>query len=378
MTYDGLLKSNFAIHDRLYHRSMMISDSQPFKTGCTAVLFFLFIFFLIPSSANSQSVFQGRLAMYEMFDANVVELPDGSSSFGNNLYATIDGKYPLKKISSTSTLIGQFKSQNFIFYSNGSKSRSMNQLNLRYSVNVSRGFAIQPLLKSEIKHYKDDPRNYRMIGTGFTTLLTTKRSWVISTETTRTKVYFPSFRVFNNLSDIISLMIRVPVLKNLFVQATAFAGNHRYSKFSIDRRYHNTAIQQRDNTFGTGIGMELMFKNWLANVYYNYHSIYSNSYGSSFSYHKIEAMMLKKIGKGLFVKLYGSTQKRYYHDRVASTDISSTQAGIDFQSAIVEIGKKIGDDYEVKARFHWFRNQTLFTNTYFNRTVLSVGIEKEI
>jgi hypothetical protein len=136
--------------------------------------------------------------------------------------------------------------------------------------------------------------------------------------------------------------------------------------------------QQRDNTFGAGIGTELMFKDWLANFYYNYNSIYSNSYGSSFSYHKIEAMILRKISKGLFVKIYGSTQKRNYLDRVASSDISSTQVGVDFQSAIIEIGKTINEVYEVKARFHWFRNQVLFSNIYFNRTVLSIGIEKEI
>lgn len=338
----------------------------------------IILFCLASGSGYPQSSFQGRASLYGVYDANVAENPDGSSSAGKNLYFSSDWKIPLKKISSTSVLSGQFKSQNFLYFSNTRKSRSMNQLNLRYSVNASGRFAIQPLFKGEIKHYLDDPRNYRVFGTGFSTLMTTRQEWIITTEVTRTKVFFPSNRQFNNLSDIISLMIRVPLLQCHFIQASVFAGNHRYSKSAVNRQYARTSYQQRDNTFGAGLGTEWFFRNWLAHLYYNFHSVYSNSYGSSFSYHKIECMVLKKIGRGMFLKLYGSTQKRNYHDRVASADISSTLVGVDFQSAIAELGKRIGDDYEIKARLQWYRNQVLFTGLYYNRTVFSVGIEKEL
>lgn len=330
------------------------------------------------SDLNAQWKSETRIALYETYDANAVEAPKGESSFGNNFYLSADAQYTLSENPTAGTISGQFKSYNMLFYSNIGKSRSMNQLNVRFAIPVSKGFVLQPLARMEFKQYGNDNRNYRVIGTGFTAYLTTKKQWVFSTEATRTKVMFPSFRPFNNLSDMISLTVRLPVYTRHRIIGSVFAGNHRYSKFAINSRYQNLYMQQRDNTFGASLKSELVFANWMAHITYHYNAIYSNSYGSSFSFHKIEAMTLAKISKGVFLKLYGSTQKRNYHDRVASADVSSTMVGVDFQSAIAELGKKLGGDYEVKFRFHWFRNQVLFSDRYFNRMVLSAGIEKEI
>lgn len=351
-------------------------DAQPSFAAVLSAAGIAF-FFLMPVHLAAQAEFSGRMALYGMMDGNVIENPSGSSSPGHILFFSADMKYPLTGNSLKSVLTGQFRTHNFLYYTNTDKSRTMNQLNFKYSYNISKRFAIQPLIKSEFKQYKKDPRNYRVAGTGFSTVMCTPMGWIIQTEVTRTKVYFPSKRPFNNLSDIISILLRFPVSDRHYLQASAFAGNHRYSKPAINKLYQNLRMQQRDNTYGVGAGAEMMFRTWTAHLYYNFNSVYSNSYGSSFSYHKIEAMALKKLGKGIFIKLYGSTQKRHYHDRVASADIASTQIGIDYQSAIAELGKKIGDDYEIKARIHWYRNQVLFTDSFFNRTVFSAGIERD-
>lgn len=359
----------------------MIIRSCAFPPGRTEKLFFLILITFITSitaDLPAQLKTETRIALYETYDNNAGEVPENESSLGNNLYLSADLKYSLAEKPSAGNITGQFKSYNMLFYSNTGKSRTMNQLHVRYAIHVSKGFVLQPLAKGEIKQYGNDNRNYRVFGTGFTAILSTKKLWVISTEATRTKVIFPSFRQFNNLSDMISLTVRLPLYTRHRIIGSAFAGNHRYSKLAINNRYQNLYMQQRDNTFGASLGSELLFTDWMAHFTYHYHAIYSNSYGSSFSYHKIEFMALKKISKGVFLKLYGSTQKRDYHDRVASADVSSTMVGIDFQSAIAELGKKFGDDYEVKLRFHWFRNQVLFSDRYYNRTVISAGIEKEI
>ncbi len=378
MKYGGWLRLNYVIHDKssfMTAWSYAIRKSRPHTELFLVVLAVSLVFI---SDLKAQWKSETRFALYETYDNNAGEAPENEPSLGNNFYLSADAQYTLPENPTAGTLSGQFKSYNMLFYSNAGKNRTMNQLNVRYAIPLSKGFVLQPMARGEIKQYGNDKRNYRVFGTGLTAYLTTKKQWMFSTEATRTKVIFPSFRPFNNLSDMIFLTVRIPVFTRHSIHGSAFAGNHRYSKLAVSNLYHNLYMQQRDNTFGASLGPELVFKDWMAHVTYHYRAIYSNSYGSSFSFHKIEVMALAKISKGFFLKLYGSTQKRNYHDRVASADVSSTMVGVDFQSAIAELGKKFGGDFEVKLRFHWFRNQVLFSDLYYNRGVISVGIEKEI
>lgn len=314
-----------------------------------------------------------RAAFYTMGDNNIPEIPKSKGGMGHQISLSARFQYPL--LTHRWTL--QLRSNNFLYYSQTRKNRTMNQLHTAYLWRISEGFFLQPQFNGEVKQYLDDPRNYRLLAVGFSAILQTPAFWQWTLNAVRSKKYFPSYPQFNNLSDILSFSIRIPVYKNFHFTGSAFAGNHRYSKSAINYQYHIMPYPQRDNTFGTGWGIEFSSSQWFMMMQYQYQAIFSNSYGSSFSYHKLDALLIRKISQLFFIKLYGSTQKRYYPDKIITPDVSANLIGSDFQSLIAEIGRKTGKDYELKFRFHWFRNQVLFTDYFYNRTVVAIGIEKD-
>lgn len=333
---------------------------------------------MLSTPLAAQWTVESRLYTGGMFDSNIGEDTRNRTDAGLQANAAVDAVYTTPSDAFLHEWNLSLKTTNLFFGNHFDKSRTLNQLSASYTRQVSKGFYLQPLARFESKNYLRDNRNYRVIGGGIAGLLKHHKSRSLLTlEATRTKTYFNSFTNYNNLSDVITGTVDKFFSEMNHCRILLMAGNHQYSKYAWSRENRYLDIRQRDNTFGAGLMIELYFFKTLFRADYQYHAVFSNSYGSSFYLHRINLMGLRPLGKGLFIKAYASTLWYKYPDTIISPDISIYQPGLDDKMLVLELGKKLPDEYEIKLRLHWYANQILFTSMNYNRSMLSLGIEKD-
>lgn len=332
------------------------------------------------SELHSQNTLNGRIFFGALVDDNVRELPSSTWAAGSALSGTLSFRSTARqsKIGTDYAQV-QIQSGNSVYPTRWKDSRTLTQATAKYCFYVSRGFRLLPFGRMEVKNFVQRDINYRTGSLGLQAALSLPGDVSVSIETWRSKVVFSAHDEFNNLADVITLSAGKNFSSIEYLSVKAMAGNHQYAKNAISPQGSTLAIRQRDHTFGYGASFELFRWNILIQANYLYMIVASNSYGSSLSTHKIDAMMLRKLWSGVFLKIHGSTEFRNYrNEEFVARDVSTYQLGLDNKAFTVELGKPISDHFEIKLRLHWYNNQALLKTEYYERTVLVAGIERKI
>lgn len=329
-------------------------------------------------SIKSQGTLDGRLFLGALADNNVVELPNSRMGFGSTANVTLAYRRDVKTDRGVHVTQLQFQSANAGYPGSWSDSRTLTNGTLRYGVAVSKGFRLQPFVRGEIRQFVNRDINYRTGTLGLEARVNSATGYFTAIETWRSKVVFNENGAFNNVADIMTFSFGRHFNALEFLNVKAMTSNHQYSKTAISRDQKNMGIKQRDHTFAYGFGAEIFRLKVLIQINYLFTIVSSNSYGSSLRMHKFDGMALRKLGNGLFLKLYASTELRDYRDAFIARDVSTYQLGSDNKSVAVEIGKALSDRHEIKVRLHWYNNQALLRSEYYSRTILVLGLESRI
>lgn len=341
-------------------------------------VFFPLITLCSALSIRAQGTLSGRVFLGALADNNVAELPDSRMGVGSTANLVLAYRREGKTERGVNVSQLHVQSANTGYPGSWRDSRTLSHATLRYGMAVSKGFRLQPFVRGEMRQFVDRDINYRTGTLGLEARVNSGTGYFAAIETWRSKVVFNENGAFNNIADVMTLSFGRHFSALEFFNVKAMTSNHQYAKTAISKEQRDMGIKQRDHTFAYGFGAEVFRLKILVQINYLYTIVSSNSYGSSLRMHKFDGMALKKLGRGLFLKLYASTELRDYRDAFIARDVSTYQLGSDNKSVAVEIGKSLSDRHDIKIRLHWYNNQALLRADYYSRTILVAGFESRI
>lgn len=120
-----------------------------------------------------------------------------------------------------------------------------------------------------------------------------------------------------------------------------------------------------------------VYRRWLLHVGFAYQRSISNSYGYSYECPRVWIMCAKTFPWDLTLTLYGTLQWKRYLDSIQPLlQIRPDAESEESNFAVVEISKDVFKTYSIRFRLAWYKNESFFRSTYYEKRLISIGLTK--
>jgi hypothetical protein len=156
---------------------------------------------------------------------------------------------------------------------------------------------------------------------------------------------------------------------------------YRSSQYTFDRLTNTLNLDfysrdyQQDRVIFFSLGSDFMWRGFLINAAINYENNHSNSYGFEYERYFVNLMFAKNI-KSFILRSYLTWQNKSYLDQFLPTwpiELDSEREQSNF--FVLDISRDFSPTITGLVRLAWYNNESPWASFYYNKTLLSVGVE---
>lgn len=133
--------------------------------------------------------------------------------------------------------------------------------------------------------------------------------------------------------------------------------------------------RQKDIRNQISLYCDFVVGGWLLNAGYYYENSNSNSYGFSFSRHILNLVAGRDL-EIFLLRAFVTLQKKKYTDQFLPswpTELDSEREQSNF--VVLDLSRDLTSTMTAMIRVAWYRNESPWASLYYNKTVLSAGLE---
>lgn len=135
-------------------------------------------------------------------------------------------------------------------------------------------------------------------------------------------------------------------------------------------------FNQRDEFARLGVSVQYLRGVFLS-ADYAYLNNDSNSYGNSYSYHRVNVTARYRLrSPNLSLGIVGRVESRAYEDDLSRFDVINFDSEREENNHVIaELGRPLREDLSLKVRAGWHRNESVFRDRYYTRFQAETHLE---
>ncbi len=150
---------------------------------------------------------------------------------------------------------------------------------------------------------------------------------------------------------------------------------HAFDKGDDKYSYRSMPHHQEDEVLTSAWHLEGSWPTVILNLSYRYEMNTSNSYGYSYHRHVIMLSFIKQLGQ-FYLRGYGTVQKKHYHDNLLpfyplQLDTEREESNFIILDVTHDLSSFVGGIL----RAAWYQNESPWANLYYDKRLLSMGVE---
>ena len=156
---------------------------------------------------------------------------------------------------------------------------------------------------------------------------------------------------------------------------------YKSSRYKFDRLTNTLNLDfskldhQKDHVQHFSVSTDFMYQGFLFNVVLNYETNFSNSYGFAYQRQFVNLILAKQTNFFL-IRSYITWQNKNYLDEFLPTwpiELDTEREESNF--LVVDVSRDITGSLSGMVRIAWYKNESPLASLYYNKTLLSCGLE---
>ncbi len=139
--------------------------------------------------------------------------------------------------------------------------------------------------------------------------------------------------------------------------------------------FQEPASHQKDHLQGYGLRIEAVLPGFIAQAAYRFENNASNSFAYDYSRHVAE-LLVGKTFAGFYLRGLLTLQKKYYpDDLVPFWPLQLDTEREENNYLVVDLSRALTPALDVMVRAAWYRNESIWANLYYQKTLLTISGE---